>query len=101
VWLLNVTAERLLAGQAAGPSIPRDGALLGALFESLVASNLRVYAQSTEAEVRHLRTHRGDHEVDFIVTGADGLQTSRRHRSGHRGTSRALSTVPEIVVKDW
>jgi predicted AAA+ superfamily ATPase len=22
--------------------------------------------------VRHLRTHRGDHEVDFIVTGTDG-----------------------------
>ena len=25
--------------------------------------------QAAEAEVRHLRTHRGDREVDFIVTG--------------------------------
>jgi predicted AAA+ superfamily ATPase len=70
--LLNVTAEKLLSGESAGPPIPRDGTLLGALFESLVALNLRVYAQSAEAEVRHLRTHRGDHEVDFIVTGTDG-----------------------------
>ena len=34
--LLGVQAERLLAGQDAGPAIPRDGTLLGALFESLV-----------------------------------------------------------------
>jgi len=70
--LLNVTAETLLTGQDVGPRVPRDGTLLGALFESLVALNLRVYAQAAEAEVRHMRTHRGDHEVDFVVTSADG-----------------------------
>lgn len=70
--LLNVTAAKLLSGAEAEPSIPRDGTLLGALFESLVALNLRVYAQAAEAEVRHLRTQRGEHEVDFIVTGTDG-----------------------------
>jgi predicted AAA+ superfamily ATPase len=69
--LLNVTAAQLLAGESTGPTIPRDGTLLGALFESLVALNLRVYAQAAEAEVRHLRTHRGDREVDFIITGPD------------------------------
>lgn len=70
--LLNVTADKLLSGEAVGPPVARDGPLLGALLESLVALNLRVYAQAVEAEVRHLRTHRGDHEVDFIVVGRDG-----------------------------
>lgn len=70
--LLNVTAAKLLSGELTGPSVRRDGTLLGALFESLVALDLRVYAQSCEAEVRHLRTHRGEHEVDFIVAGSDG-----------------------------
>lgn len=70
--LLNVTAEKLLAGESVGPQVPRDGTLLGALFEGLVALDLRVYAQAAEAEVRHLRTHRGEHEVDFIVAGSDG-----------------------------
>nr|WP_182541286.1 DUF4143 domain-containing protein [Nocardioides ginsengisegetis] len=70
--LLNVTADKLLAGDAVGPRIARGGTLLGALFEGLVALNLRVYAQAAEAEVRHLRTHRGEHEIDFIVAGSDG-----------------------------
>lgn len=37
-----------------------------------MALNLRVYAQASEAHVRHLRTHRGEHEVDFIVVNGDG-----------------------------
>src|SRR4029077_887373 len=53
------------------PSLPRDGTFLGALFESLVALNLRVYSQAAEAGVRHLRTQRGEHEIDFIVVGPD------------------------------
>ncbi len=42
--LLNVTAAKLLSGDPADSPVPRDGTLLGALFESLVALNLRVYA---------------------------------------------------------
>ena len=70
--LLGATANALLKGQAPGPSIPRDGTLLGALFESLVTLSVRVYAQAAEASVGHLRTHRGDHEVDLIVERDDG-----------------------------
>jgi predicted AAA+ superfamily ATPase len=44
---------------------------LGALFESLVALNLRVFAQAAEATVHHLRTKAGEREIDFIVTGPD------------------------------
>ena len=69
--LLNVTASALTSGSDSEPSIPRNGTLLGALFESLVALNLRVYAQAAEADVRHMRTQRGEHEVDFIITGTD------------------------------
>jgi predicted AAA+ superfamily ATPase len=70
--LLGVTKPKLLSGSDITPQVPREGTYLGALFESLVALNLRVYAQAAEAQVRHLRTHRGEHEVDFIVVGSDG-----------------------------
>lgn len=70
--LLGATASALLRGQSPGPEIPRDGTLLGALFESLVTLSVRVYAQAAEAQVGHLRTHRGDHEIDLIVERDDG-----------------------------
>lgn len=70
--LLGATAKALLSGESPGPNIPRDGTLLGALFESLVTQSVRVYAQAAEATVGHLRTHRGDHEVDLIVERDDG-----------------------------
>lgn len=70
--LLGVTARDLLDGKAPGPTVPRDGTLLGALFESLVTLSVRVYAQVSEARIGHLRTHRGDHEVDVIVERDDG-----------------------------
>lgn len=54
------------------PPIPRDGTLLGALFESLVTLDVRVYAQAAEARVGHLRTASGEQEVDLIVERADG-----------------------------
>lgn len=71
--LLGVDRGALLSGHDAGPPIPRDGTLLGALFESLVTQSVRVYAQAAEAErVSHLRTHAGEHEVDLIVERGDG-----------------------------
>ena len=50
----------------------RDGALLGALFESLVTLSVRTYAEASGARTSHLRTARGDHEVDLVVTRQDG-----------------------------
>lgn len=70
--LLGVQAETLLAGGSSGPTIPRDGTLLGALFESLVTLCIRVYATSHEAKLGHLRTARGRQEIDLIVERADG-----------------------------
>jgi hypothetical protein len=69
--ILGLGPEALLSGDEGGVSIPRDGTFLGALFESLVALNVRVFAQQSEATVGHLRTHRGEHEVDLIVERDD------------------------------
>lgn len=70
--LLGVDAGHLLEGREPGPAMPRDGTLLGALFDSLVTQSVRVYAQAAEAQVHHLRTYGGDHEVDLIVARDDG-----------------------------
>jgi uncharacterized protein len=70
--LVGASRDTLLRGESAGPSIPRDGTLLGALFESLVTLSVRVYAQAAEAWVGHLRTQGGRHEVDLIVERDDG-----------------------------
>ena len=70
--LLGVDADALLEGRAPGPPVPRDGTLLGSLFESLVTLSMRTYAQAAEATVKHLRTAGGRREVDLIVERADG-----------------------------
>jgi uncharacterized protein len=69
--LLGAGVAALLEDSIAGPTVPRPGPLLGALFESLVTLSVRVYAQAGEATVHHLRTRDGDHEVDLIVARAD------------------------------
>ena len=65
--LLGVDAAALLRARPTEPSIPRDGTLLGGLFESLVTLCVRVYAQRAEARTAHLRTWRGEREIDLIV----------------------------------
>jgi predicted AAA+ superfamily ATPase len=71
VALTGVTLDDLLAGRAPEQAIPRDGIFLGALFESLVALSLRVFAQAAEASVHHPRTKGGEREIDFVVSGPD------------------------------
>lgn len=46
--------------------------MTGPLFESLATLSVRVAAQVHGARVGHLRTNRGDHEIDLIVEGTDG-----------------------------
>ena len=70
--LLGATAATLLDGRDLGPPTPRDGTLLGALFESLNTLSIRVYAQAAEAQVGHLRTFVGQREIDLIVQRQDG-----------------------------
>ena len=71
--LLGIGADALVSGRDAGwGHIPRDGTLLGALFESLVTQSVRVYAQANEARVAHMRTLGGRQEIDLIVERSDG-----------------------------
>lgn len=69
--LLGVGADALLEGEAGAVEVPRNGTLLGFLFESLVTQSVRVYAQGVEATVMHLRTKGGRNEVDLIVERSD------------------------------
>lgn len=71
VRMLGLDLDALLSGTESGPSIPRDGTLLGHLFESLVTQCVRVYAQAAEARVKHLRLQGGRREVDLIVERSD------------------------------
>lgn len=69
--LLGLDEHALLAGEQGSVAAPRDGMLLGRLFESLVTLGVRVFAQASEARVRHLRQHGRLHEIDLIIERAD------------------------------
>ena len=64
--LVKRNASQLLAGDAPHTVVPRDGGYLGSLFEFLAALSVRVFAQSCDAEVSHLRT-------DDSASGLDGI----------------------------
>lgn len=70
--LLGVDVGALLSAEEVGPPSLRDGPMLGALFESLVALSVRVYAQAARASVAHARTRNGSHEIDLVVERRDG-----------------------------
>ena len=65
--LVGATRNSLLRGRSTSPDIPRDGTLLGGLFEHLVTMSTLTYAQPLGARVTHLRQQDGRHEVDIIV----------------------------------
>ena len=69
--LLGTDVDALLEGGRGAVALPRDGTLLGHLFESLVTLCVRVYAQAAEADVKHLRTKGGRQEIDLIVERRD------------------------------
>ena len=71
VRLLGLDQEALLSGIESGPAIPRDGTLLGQLFESLVTLSIKTFAQASEARVSHLRLKGGRREIDLIVERPD------------------------------
>ncbi|MGB3186427.1 MAG: DUF4143 domain-containing protein [Ornithinimicrobium sp.] len=69
--LLGLGPDALLDG-AGTPVGPQAGTMLGHLFESLVTLCVRVPAQAAEAQVCHLRTRNGDHEIDLVLVRDDG-----------------------------
>lgn len=114
--LLGANRSTLLQGRgavlAAGNEQSNDGdrTLLAALFESLVALSVRVYAQHSEARIGHFRTHGGRQEVDLIVENPDGgvvaieVKLARTVRSGdcnhlHRlGEQLGQRLLDQVVI---
>jgi hypothetical protein len=68
--LVGVDKLGLLRGEG-GRVSPATGSWLGALFESLVAQAVRIYADAARSRVGHLRTKEGSREIDLIVEGPD------------------------------
>lgn len=69
--LLGLGLDALLDGDGT-PVGPQAGTMLGHLYESLVTLCVRVPAQAAEAQVAHLRTRNGDHEIDLVLIRDDG-----------------------------
>ena len=87
--LLGADVEALLDAKELGPPIPRNGTLLGHLFESLVTLGVRVFAQAAEASVRHLRTRGEQREIDLIV-----------ERGDHRVLAIEVKLAQRVVEED-
>jgi predicted AAA+ superfamily ATPase len=68
--LVGVGKAGLLQG-AGDRVVASTGTGLGALFESLAAKSVRVYAEGASGQVRHLRTKETDHEIDLMVESED------------------------------
>lgn len=103
--LLGATTSTLLEGRPLGPPIPRDGSLLGALFESLVTLSVRVYAQAVDAGVGHLRTFVGEREADLVVERQDGRVLAievKLTRTVHEGDAHHLRWLArESATSSW
>lgn len=65
-------AARLLGLSSTALGSSRGAAMAGPLFEALVTLGVRVSAEAVGARVGHLRTKKGDHEIDLVVEGFDG-----------------------------
>ncbi len=70
--LLGETSESLLRGTSDTKRNFGDSTLLGALFESLVVLNVRVFAQANHFALSHMRTIDQRHEVDIILESRNG-----------------------------
>jgi predicted AAA+ superfamily ATPase len=68
--LVGVSKSGLLQGEGQRVAAT-TGTWLGALFESLAAQSVRVYADASSARVGHLRTKETDREIDLIVETDD------------------------------
>jgi predicted AAA+ superfamily ATPase len=71
--LLDLTEQRLLSGDKVRVLGHQAKTIIGRLFESLVAQSLKVYTSALGLELRHLRTVRGDHEIDFIIESGEHI----------------------------
>lgn len=93
--LLSLTANSLIGPRSVDDNQPREGTMLGRLFESLVTLNVRVFAQAAEARTAHHRTRGGDHEIDLIVVGEAGRVVAIEVKVG------AVPTDADVKHLNW
>ncbi|MDR3308164.1 MAG: DUF4143 domain-containing protein [Coriobacteriales bacterium] len=82
VRLLGLSYSSLISDNKKPLGKQKETSMLGRLFENLVASSLKTYCQSNDAELYHLRTPAGDHEVDFIIVKGNrilGIEVKLAH----------------------
>jgi len=88
VAALRATPDRLL----------QDLELLGFLFESLVVRDLRVYAQSSDAQVLQYRDNTGL-EVDVIVEAADGRWAAFEVKLGSGQADEGAASLLKLAAR--
>ncbi len=79
-------------------SLLREPSLAGHLFESLVARDLRVYAQANEAAVYSYRDN-ADLEVDFVVEGPTGSWAAFEVKLARTDGDEASRTLRRLAAK--
>lgn len=73
-----------------------DLGYFGLLFESMVVRDLRVYAQTLEAEVFHYR-EKGGLEADIIVEADDGRWAAFEVKLGDRWVEEGVATLRRVA----
>lgn len=84
--LMDCAPERLLG----------DLNTFGYLFESLVARDVRVYAQANNASVFHYRERGGELEVDLIVERRDGAWVGIEVKLGGNFVDQAAASLLQL-----
>jgi uncharacterized protein len=88
VAVMRATPDRLL----------EDMELLGFLFESLVIRDLRVYAQTIDAQILHYKDNT-DLEVDAIIESVDGRWGAVEVKLGPGMVDKGAETLLRLVEK--
>jgi len=87
--LLGMSSKRLLA----------DLRTLGFLFESLVAHDVRVYAEAAGASVFHYRERDGRLEVDLVIESADGDWAAIEVKLGDEAVDAAATSLLRLAER--
>ena len=89
VALLGMSSQRLLS----------DLQTLGFLFESLVAHDLRVYAEAANASCFHYREHDGRLEVDYVIEDRSGEWIGVEVKLGDSQIDLAAQSLKRLAAR--
>jgi predicted AAA+ superfamily ATPase len=87
--LLQMSPERML----------NDLETTGFLFESLVAHDLRIFAEATGASCFHYREAEGRLEVDYILETRDGDWVGVEVKLGEREIDKAAASLMRLAAR--